>query len=157
MEDIIGMITSFIVSIYSGYEGQLITLTAYTIGMVVYAIVIWHFYRSLAKKEIFKKKEGGTGWYVLKYLIIFPIISFIWFIILSVFLFFLAKDLPVEGVLLASIAIVSAVRAAAYYNEDLSRDMAKLVPLALLAISIMFLLGHHQIQDGMSFISMLRI
>lgn len=120
--------------IYAGYEGQLITLATYTIGMVVYAIVIWHFYRHLAKREIFSKK--GTGGYVVKYMILFPLVSFIWFVILSLFLFFLAKNISVENVLLISITIVSAVRAAAYYNEDLSKDLAKMIPFALLGIFI---------------------
>ena len=33
-----------------------------------------------------------------------------------------------------SIAVVSAVRIAAYYDEDLSRDLAKILPFALLGI-----------------------
>ncbi len=120
--------------VFGGYEQTFITLGIYTFGMVIYAVVIWHFYRNLAKKEIFTKK--GTGGYILKYLILFPLISFIWFLIISVFLFFLAKGLSVEGVLLASITIVSAVRVAAYYNEDLSKDLAKMIPFALLGIFI---------------------
>ena len=120
--------------VFGGYEQSLITLTIYTFGMVLYAVVIWHFYRHLAKKEIFEKK--GTGGYILKYLILFPLISFLWFLVISVFLFFLAKGLSVESVLLASITIVSAVRVAAYYNEDLSKDLAKMIPFALLAIFI---------------------
>ncbi|MBU3904544.1 MAG: hypothetical protein KJ906_00120 [Nanoarchaeota archaeon] len=134
MVDYIGLLTAFIVSLYSGYEGQLITLAIYTVGMVFYAIVIWHFYRSLAKKEIFQKK--GISSYVLKYLVLFPLVASVWFLIISMFLFFLAKGLSVDQVLLASITIVSSVRAAAYYNEDLSKDLAKMIPFALLGIFI---------------------
>jgi hypothetical protein len=35
---------------------------------------------------------------------------------------------------LVSIALVSAIRVAAYYSEDLSRDLAKMLPFALLGI-----------------------
>ncbi len=137
MEEYLEMIRQFIVSIYAGYELQLVTLTFYTIAMVVYAIIIWHFYRYLGRKDLFKKmEESSASSYVLKYLIVFPIISSIWFLILSVFLFFLAKELPVESILMAGITIVSAVRVAAYYSEDLSKDIAKLIPFALLAVFI---------------------
>ncbi|MBU3897156.1 MAG: hypothetical protein KJ697_04480 [Nanoarchaeota archaeon] len=131
---IIASINQFLSMIFLGYESQLITLLAYSIGMVLYAIVIWHFYRNLAKKEIFEKK--GIGGYVIKYLILFPLVSFLWFLLLSVFLFLLAKNMSIENVLLASITIVSAVRMAAYYNEDLSKDLAKLIPFVLLGIFI---------------------
>ena len=127
-------ISQFLSPIYAGYEGQLITLATYTIGMLAYAIIIWHFYRNLAKKEIFKKKS--TGGYIVKYLILFPLVSFLWFLVLSVFMFFLAKNMSIENVLLVSITIVSAVRASAYYNENLSKDLAKMIPFALLGIFI---------------------
>jgi len=137
MVDIVTMITTFFTTIIGGYEQNFITLATYTVGMVVYAIVIWHFYRHLAKKEIFKRKrDGGKGGYILKYLILFPLVSFIWFLIFSIFLFFLAKNISVENVLLVSITLISAVRVAAYYSEDLSKDLAKMIPFALLAIFI---------------------
>ena len=37
-------------------------------------------------------------------------------------------------ILLISMAVVSTVRVTSYYNEELSRDVAKLVPFAILAI-----------------------
>ncbi len=130
-------VSNFFVGIYAGYENQLITLTMYTIAMVIYGIVIWHYYRHLSKRDIFKGKyEGGKGNYVLKYLILFPLVSVVWFLIISVFLFFLAKSNTVDSILLISITLVSAVRAAAYYNEDLSKDLAKMIPFALLGIFI---------------------
>lgn len=128
------LIQQFLSPIYAGYEGQLITLATYTFGMLIYAIVIWHFYRNLAKKEIFEKK--GMGGYIVKYLVLFPLVAFLWFLALSIFMFFLAKNIAVENILLVSITLVSAVRAAAYYNEDLSKDLAKMIPFALLGIFI---------------------
>jgi len=50
------------------------------------------------------------------------------------FLGFLGKNQTTESILLVSIALVSAVRVAAYYNELLSRDLAKMLPFALLGI-----------------------
>jgi hypothetical protein len=47
---------------------------------------------------------------------------------------FLGRDQAIESILTSSIALVSGIRVAAYYNEDLSRDLAKMLPFALLAI-----------------------
>ncbi len=49
-------------------------------------------------------------------------------------MFFLAKDLPVLTIFLISVSFVIATRITSYYNEDLAKDMGKLVPFALLAI-----------------------
>ena len=57
-----------------------------------------------------------------------------WFAILAVFLGFLGKNQTTESILLVSVALVSAVRVAAYNNEDLSKDLAKMLPFALLGI-----------------------
>ena len=64
----------------------------------------------------------------------FPFVAFFWFAILTLLLSFLAKNQTVETILLVSIAVVSAVRITAYYDEDLSRDLAKILPFALLGI-----------------------
>jgi len=49
-------------------------------------------------------------------------------------LLFLAKDLEIATVLSTSFAIIIAIRMTAYYNEDLSKDVAKLLPLVLLGV-----------------------
>ena len=46
----------------------------------------------------------------------------------------LSKTQDVGNILLISMTLVAAVRATAYYNEDLSRDLAKMLPFALLGI-----------------------
>jgi hypothetical protein len=50
------------------------------------------------------------------------------------FLFIMAKDVSVRNVALISITLISTVRITSYLKEDLSQDLAKLIPLALLAI-----------------------
>ena len=48
----------------------------------------------------------------------------------------LISSRPFAHVLLASMGLVAAIRIAAYYNEDLSKDLAKMIPFALLGIFI---------------------
>jgi len=138
--------------IFTGYESEMLSLALYTVGMALYGIIIWNYYRHLAKKNIFtidfsryKQAYGGIGFikkfltaffYILKYLILFPLYTFLWFGLLSSFLFLLAKAQTVDGVLLIAITIVSAVRLSAYYSEDLSKDLAKMIPFALLGVFV---------------------
>ena len=51
-------------------------------------------------------------------------------------LLFLTRALGVTEVLTTSFAIIAAIRIAAYYSEDLSKDIAKMLPFALLGITL---------------------
>jgi hypothetical protein len=126
---------------------------AFTLGIALYGIIIYNFYRFTAKRDIFhlgfierhKKKNTEEKHHIvinfflniLKYGFAFPVIVFFWFAGFSVLLFFLAKSVSIELILLISITVVSAVRITSYYREDLSRDLAKTLPLTLLAIALM--------------------
>ncbi|MDI6798597.1 MAG: hypothetical protein QMD12_01205 [Candidatus Aenigmarchaeota archaeon] len=138
--------------LYSLIGEDYFRLIAYTIGMTIYAIFIWHFYKSLAKRDIFKLDLSKYEWYdtgrkrikkalevflyILKYGIIFPIYVFIWFSIFSLFLFLLSKTTTLEHIVFISIAVISAVRITSYYKEELSVDLAKLLPFVILGVFI---------------------
>ena len=47
---------------------------------------------------------------------------------------FLTVDLEINVVLSTSFALIVAIRITSYYNEDLSKDLAKMLPFALLGI-----------------------
>ena len=70
-------------------------LALYVIGMVVYALFIFKFYRFLARKDIFKlnlKEKYGVGkflgviWYGIEHLVMFPLAVFLWFAVISLLL-----------------------------------------------------------------------
>lgn len=125
-------------------------LISFVLGMAIYAVFIFNFYRFMGRKNIFelnldKYQQSRFQFlrvmlhlifYVIKYLVVFPFVAFAWFVILTVLLVFLAKDQPIERILLVSIAVLSAIRITSYYNEDLSRDLAKMLPFALLGVFI---------------------
>ena len=125
-------------------------LIIFVLGMAIYAVFIFNFYRFLGRKNIFdldldKYQQSRFQFlqvvlqlvfYVIKYLVVFPFVAFAWFVILTALLAFLAKGKPIENILLVAIAVLSAIRVTAYYNEDLSRDLAKMLPFALLGIFI---------------------
>jgi hypothetical protein len=114
------------------------------VEIAIYSIFIFKFYRFLASRDIIKVdysryRNAGVRFirwigYLLQSIFLLPIVVFFWFAILAVFLGFLGKNQTTESILLVSIALVSAVRVAAYYNSDLARDLAKMLPFALLGI-----------------------
>ncbi len=124
------------------------TIAIFAIGLLFYSIFIFKFYRFVAKRDIFElnlqqystsknaslKKTGSVLFYILEYLIIFPLITLFWFGILFMLMIFLAKNQPIESILLTAMAIVAIVRATSYYNEDLSKDLAKILPFTLLGL-----------------------
>lgn len=142
-QDLPGLITKDLGS-------NLFSLGIYLTGMVLYAIIIWHFYQFMAKRELFKMKieRPARGFsyfikkifdffeFILHYVFIFPVISFIWFLVLSGFLMFLSKSNDMGQIFLISITVIATARITAYYNEDLSKDISKLVPFALLGVFI---------------------
>ncbi len=72
--------------------------------------------------------------YILKSLIVFPMFAFFWFAVLTLMLTFMSEGRDISDTLLIALATVSAIRFSAYYDEDLSRDLAKILPFALLAL-----------------------
>ena len=123
-------------------------LAVYVVGMAVYAIFIFKFYRFVASRDMFEldfsKYEASRFkfvrtflhfvFYVLRYLILFPFFAFFWFAVLTVILAFLSKEQEFTEVLLVALATVGTIRIASYYSEDLSRDLAKILPFAVLGI-----------------------
>ncbi len=123
-------------------------VTVYLLGLTAYAVFVFKFYRFVAARDMFKLdlskyQESRFRWvrallhivlYTGKYIILFPVFAFFWFAVLTLILTFLSKDRSFSDILLLALATVSTIRVTAYYNEDLSRDLAKILPFAVLAI-----------------------
>ena len=120
----------------------------FTIGVAIYAVLIFNLYRFMSRRDIFNvdfskfeesrhpalRKTFHLISYILKYLLIFPLFAFFWFGVLVVMVAFLSKTKEVEDLLLIAMAVLTSVRVTSYYTEDLSRDIAKMLPFALLGI-----------------------
>lgn len=126
-------------------DKQFINLFISTIFLFFASLLAWYiYYKQLARKDLFeipklnlKSKFANVLdriIYFLKYLFIFPIYSFIWFLVFSFLLFVLSKSRPIEDILFLGIIVVAATRIGAYVSEKLAEDMAKLLPLTLIAI-----------------------
>ena len=127
-------------------------LIGFSIGMVIYGIFVYHFYRFLSKRDMFciniekiskgrftssgKKTSGAprVATFIITNFFVFPFVIFLWFLGYSSFMFLLVQHMETATIFLVSSSLIIAIRISAYYREDLSRDIAKLLPFALLAI-----------------------
>jgi hypothetical protein len=119
--------------------------------IALYSLFIWFFYRLLARRDVLKlnlaqyNTQKHSGWvkffatllYIVEFIIIAPIAVFFWFAVLSICLIILAKEIEVGTVILICAALISAIRITAYFKEDLSKDLAKMVPFTLLGVTIL--------------------
>ena len=125
--------------VIGGYEAELTSVVLYTVAIAIYVMLVWNFYRFIAKKDIFifkgEKKEEVPSWVLMMmYIIVFPVMTFFAFLFFSMMLIFLAKEQALGQILLISVTLIASIRIASYYHEDLARDLAKMIPLALLGI-----------------------
>lgn len=122
--------------ILSGDLSLFTWLFSIIILIAIYSIVIYHFYRYIARRDVFKisKRKHTKAIGFLKYFFLFPFIAFLFFIGFSMMLIFLTKSYTVLDILYVSFVIITAIRITAYYTEDLSKDVAKMLPFAILGI-----------------------
>jgi len=117
----------------------------------VYSIFVWKFYRYISKKNLlelnlnkynksehpfFSKVIAGL-FYFLEYIIILPFLIFFWFSLFTIFLVVLTQNLEIGSILIISATIIAAVRMSAYYKEEVAREIAKMLPFMLLAVSFL--------------------
>lgn len=147
-----------IIGIYSSLTSALplpakivIELFLLVLLVAIYSVFIWKFYRFVAQKNIielnlnqynhtshpFIAKIFAGFLYFIEYIIVLPFLIFFWFSIFTLFLIFLNESLSVEQIIMVSAVIIAAIRMTSYYSEDLSKDLAKMLPFALLSLSIL--------------------
>jgi len=129
----------------------LVSLILYTVLILGYALFIWKFYRFLASREIIQlnlsqynyskhpvlEKILATGLFTLEYLVVLPFLVLFWFSILSVFLLVLSESQDAQQILLISAAIITSTRITSYISDELSKDIAKILPFTVLAAFIL--------------------
>ena len=119
-------------------------------GITVYGVFVFNFYRFLARKDIFTlnlqkhnqarrpalRKTITVIFYVFKCLMLYPVFVFFWFAVMVALLYLLSRNQPVEIVMLVAMGVVGAIRTCSYYKEALATDIAKILPFALLGIML---------------------
>jgi hypothetical protein len=128
-------------------------LFLYTIFIAIYSVFVWKFYKFLASRDIIElnlnqynrskyprfEKFFAVLLFMAEYMIILPFLVLFWFAIFSMFLLLLSESQSAQQILLIAAAIIASTRISAYISEDLSKDIAKILPFTVLA---MFILGN---------------
>ena len=150
MAEIVSILSSSYISLLETlpfWAKNFINLFLISLVILIYSVLIWKFYRFIAKKNIFELNlskgfsSEGTKFLAsmlnfMEYVVILPIMVFLWFGVFTLFLVLLTENLEISAILIISATVVTAIRMAAYYKEDLSRDLAKLLPFTLLGVFV---------------------
>jgi len=157
-EGVINDLGANILEIYTSFSSTLppfaqsfINLFLIVLLISLYAVFVWKFYRFIATKNIIElnlnkynrskhptvEKLFAGGLYFIEYIVIMPFLIFFWFSIFTIFLIFLTDSVETSLLLIISATIIGAIRMTSYYKEDLAKDLAKLVPFTLLAVSLL--------------------
>lgn len=111
-------------------------LFSIVIMIAIYSIAIYHFYRYIARRDMFKPSERKHSKAIgfLKYFFLFPFVAILFFMGFSLIFIFLTDTYTILEVLYVTFSIIVAIRICSYYTEDLSKDVAKMLPFAILGI-----------------------
>ena len=137
-----------------GLEVLLPTI-AYSIGVGIFAVFILNFYRIMARRDIFaldffKPREPGNVtagkgrgalMFVVKYALLYPLVSFAWFVVVVFMLAIMSADKEVKDLLLISVLVLTIVRATSRYSDALAQTVASLLPFAVMGV-FLFNLQH---------------
>ena len=133
-----------------------------TLGAILaisaYSIFVFIFYRNLAKRDLItlnldKYSNNLTGkikkyiksiTFVIQYILIIPILLTFWTLVLAIILTLLSSDADHSRNALIATSVVGSVRILSYWTEDLSRDVAKMLPFGVLGV---FLVGDAQVSE----------
>lgn len=127
-------------------EGARMTLEPlilFLTGMIVYSLFIFKFYRFISRRDLFKinreraHSKLGKLAYALQYIFLFPMVAFLWFLVISVLLSVLSTVLTIGNIFMISMALLATIRITAYADQGLSEDIAKMVPFALLGVFLL--------------------
>jgi hypothetical protein len=105
---------------------------------------VWQLSKQLSKRDLFSLERGdqktGLGkalFYVLEYLILFPIYTLFWGGVFVLLLIIMATPETYPNVIFFAAVILSAIRAIAYFNEEYANDLAKQLPVLMLVTTVL--------------------
>ena len=158
MTEVFKGIGDTLTSLYTSFTGILppflqkfIAFFVMALVIVIYGFIVWKFYKSVSKKDIlgldlnkynktkhpFATKFVAGIFYLVEYILISPLILFLWFTLLTFLLIIITEGLPASTLLIVSGLIMASVRIISYSSKSLAEDIAKIVPLTLLATSFL--------------------
>jgi hypothetical protein len=126
------------------YGLDLATLAVYGVGIAVFTLTVALLYVPLGTRMMFARRFGDrhvmTRPRRFAYVLLFPLMSFAFFLVIAISMLFMSDvstgALQTRDVLTISMGVVLAVRFCAYFNETAAADLAKVMPLSMLAVTL---------------------
>ncbi len=131
----------------SGGAIVLLPAAIFAISVAFMGVVIFNLHRSMSKRNVLGIDWSGLRTsgqplhlllfglaYLATYGLLFPFLAYVWFWLLAGMLAFLYNSKEAQELLMVAMAVLTAVRVTAYYNEELSRDISKILPYGLLGV-----------------------
>ena len=130
------------------FTDQVLPAFAAIVGIVLYSTFVFKFYRFLAKKDLIdtdfsQYSQGFTGFMkrlidglllIVQNILFAPFLISFWVLILAVILTLLSGGDDLYWNVLVATSVVGSVRVISYFSEDLARDVAKMLPFAVLGV-----------------------
>lgn len=124
------------------YGDDLATMAVYGVGIALYTLAVAVLYVPLGTRMMFARRFGerrvATPARRFAYVLLFPFTSFLFVLVIAVSMLFMARfstdDLTPREVLTLAMAVVLAIRVCAYFSETAAADLAKVMPLSMLAV-----------------------
>ena len=125
---------------------------AFALVLAAYTMTVFYFCRFISKRDVIRFQYAGLrslvarntalrvllfSWiWSVRYGVLFPLVAYGWFVMLTAMLAILYNSREPAQLILISMSVITAVRVTAYLDEDLSRDIARILPFALLGLFI---------------------
>jgi len=129
---------------WTQYGSALTQLGIYAAGITVYTLVVTALYVPMGTRLMFARRFGeqaiATPGRRFLYVLLFPLVSFGFFLVVAGAMLFLSSDevgkslLGPQEILTISMAMVLAIRISAYFHESGAQEVAKVMPLGLLGV-----------------------
>ena len=126
-------------------QGIALNALGWILGLSIISILVWFFYRSISKMNLIElnlkkynysehpigKKFVAIGLYFLEYIIVIPVLIALWFVGVAIAFYFMGGK--VEYALFVTVVLIGAIRVLAFYNSEISIELAKLFPFVAIS------------------------
>src|SRR5688500_10642715 len=138
------------------YGDDMATMAIYGVAIALYTLAVAILYVPMGTRMMFARRFGerrvATPARRFAYVVTFPFMSFLFVLVIAVSMLFMAKfstnDLSTREVLTLAMAVVLAIRVCAYFSETAAADLAKVMPLSMLAV-VLVTNGVSDLQDSL--------
>lgn len=133
-------------SLLDEHGTELATLVVYGVGIALYTLAVIALYVPMSTRMMFARRFGdkaiATPGRRFAYVLFFPLISFLFFLLVAGSMAFLAGEISEQdeggldhrSIMTISMAVVLAIRICAYFSEEAAKDLARVMPLGLLGV-----------------------